>query len=251
MNEATTDIIVARSRDVDRLSTMVLWSVVAHVVVTAIVMLVPKEESDLTPKAVMTINLGGAPGPRTGTTQMAARPVQAPESLVKRAETAPAPKPPAMTLPDPKSKPQAAVKNAPKDAASKSPTTGPQLTEGTARSSERKRGQGFGLSGGGGGDSSGVTLDVADFCCPEYIIGMKEAIVRNWNENQGRVGVTTMMFTIRKDGRIEGIRVEKKSGFPALDEEAARALSVTRLDALPGRYPNPTLTVHLLFKYSN
>ena len=38
MNEATTDIIVARSRDVDRLSTMVLWSVVAHVVVTAIVM---------------------------------------------------------------------------------------------------------------------------------------------------------------------------------------------------------------------
>lgn len=251
MNEATTDVIVARSRDADRLSTMVLWSIAAHVVVTALVVLVPHPEIDQTPKAVMTINIGGAPGPRTGITQMAARPVQAPEPEQKRAETAPAPKAPAMTLPAPKSKPQT-VKNAPREAASKTPTTGPELTEGTARASERKRGQGFaGLSGGGGGDSSGVTLDVADFCCPEYIIGMKEAIVRNWNHKKGRVGVTMMMFTIRKDGRIEGIRVEKPSGFPALDDEAARALSVARLDPLPGRYPNPTLTVHLLFEYTN
>jgi TonB family protein len=250
MNEAT-DIIVARSRDVDRLSTMVMWSVAAHVVVTAIVVLVPRPATDLTPKAIMTINLGGASGPRTGMTQMAARPVQAPEPATKRAESAPAPKPPAMTLPDPKSKPQA-VKNAPKDAASKTPTTGPELTEGTARSSERKRGQGFaGLSGGGGGDNSGVTLDVTDFCCPDYIIAMKEAIDRNWNENQVRTGVTTMMFTIRSDGRIEGIRVEKPSGFPALDDEAARALRFTRLDPLPRNYPNPTLTVHLRFEYGN
>jgi TonB family protein len=181
---------------------------------------------------------------------MAARPVQAPEPEQKRAETAPAPKPPAMTLPDPKSKPQA-VKNAPRDAASKAPTTGPELTEGTARSSERKRGQGFaGLSSGGGGDSSGVTLDVADFCCPEYIITMKETILRNWNGNQGRVGVTTMMFTIQRDGTIEGIRRERGSGFPSLDEAAERALRVTRrLDPLPNRYPNQTLTVHLQFEY--
>ena len=252
MNEATTDVIVARSKDVDRLSTMVLWSIAAHVVVTALVVLVPRPETDLTPKAVMTINIGGAPGPRTGITQMAARPVQAPEPEQKRAETAPAPKAPAMTLPDPKSKPQA-VKNAPRDAASKAPTTGPELTEGTARSSERKRGQGFaGLSGGGGGDSSGVTLDVTDFCCQDYIILMKETITRNWNGNKGRVGVTTMMFTIRRDGRLERIQIEKGSGFTELDQEAERALRVTRrLDPLPNRYPNDTLTVHLKFEYEN
>lgn len=249
MNEATTDIIVARSRDVDRLSTMVFWSVVAHVVVTAIVVLAPHPKTDLTPKAVMTINLGGAPGPRTGMTQMSARPVQAPEPEQKRAETAPAPKTPAMTLPDPKSKPQA-VKNAPRDAASKSPTTGPELTDGTARSSPRKRGGGFaGLSSGGGGDSSGVQLDVADFCCPEYIVAMKETILQNWSSKQGRVGVTTMVFTIRRDGRLEGIRVEKGSGFTSLDQEADRALRITRLDPLPNRYPNQTLTVHLQFEY--
>ena len=249
MNEATTDIIVARSRDVDRLSTMVLWSVVAHVVVTAIVVLVPRPQTDLAPKPVMTINFGGASGPRTGITQMAARPVQAPEPEQKRAETAPAPKPPAMSLPDPKSKPQA-VKNAPRDAASKTPTTGPELTEGTARSSERKRGQGFaGLSGGGGGDNSGVQLDVADFCCPEYITAMKETIKQNWNDKQARPGVTTMVFTIRRDGRLEGIKVAKPSGITALDDEAARALSITRLDPLPRKYPNQTLTVHLQFEY--
>ena len=251
MNEATTDVIVARSRDADRLSTMVLWSVAAHVVVTALVVLVPHPKTDLTPRAVMTINIGGAPGPRTGITQMAARPVQAPEPEQKRAETAPAPKAPAMTLPDPKSKPQT-VKNAPREAASKTPTTGPELREGTARSSERKRGQGFaGLSGGGGGDSSGVTLDVADFCCQDYIVLMKETITRNWNGNKGRVGVTTMKFTIRRDGRLERIQLEKGSGFPELDQEAERALRVTRLDPLPNRYPNDTLTVHLLFEYEN
>jgi TonB family protein len=156
-----------------------------------------------------------------------------------------------MTLPDPKSKPQT-VKNAPREAASKTPTTGPELREGTARASEKKRGQGFaGLSGGGGGVSGAVTLDVADFCCPEYIIGMQEAIDRNWNDRQGRPGSTKMMFTIRRDGRIERIRVEKPSGSNALDEEAARALRVTRLDPLPDKYPNPTLTVHLQFEYES
>ena len=250
MNEAATDIIVARSRDVDRLSSMVLWSVAAHVVLTAIVVLAPHPKTDLTPKAIMTINFGGAPGPRTGMTQMAARPVQAPEPAQKRAETAPAPKPPEMTLPNPKSKPQAAVKNAPRDAASKARTTGPEPTEGTAASSPRIRGRGFaGLSSGGGGDSSGVTLDVADFCCPEYIIAMKETILQNWNGKQGRVGVTTMVFTIRREGRLEGIRVEKGSGFTPLDQEADRALRVTRLGPLPSRYPNQTLTVHLQFEY--
>ena len=50
MNEATTDVIVARSHDVDRLSTMVMWSVVAHVVVTALILFMPHEKTDLTPK---------------------------------------------------------------------------------------------------------------------------------------------------------------------------------------------------------
>ena len=78
---------------------------------------------------------------------------------------------------------------------------------------------------------------------------MAELIRQNWNGKQGLVGVTTMMFTIQKDGRIEGIQVEKASGFTALDNEAARALRIARLPPLPSRYTNPTLTVHLEFEY--
>ena len=251
MTEATTDVIVARSKDVDRLTTMVLWSVGAHIVITAIVLLAPHPKTDVATKTVMTINLGGAPGPRTGMTQMASQTVQAPApEQPKVAPTPPAPKPPEMTLPNPKSKPQAPVKNAPREAASKTPATGAEPNEGEARSSPRKRGQGFaGLSTGGGGDSGGVTVDAIDFCCPEYITGMKERILQSWNGKQGQAGVTTMMFTITREGRIEGIRREKPSGVTRLDDEAERALRITRLEPLPNRYPNQTLTVHLQFEY--
>ena len=78
---------------------------------------------------------------------------------------------------------------------------------------------------------------------------MKETITRNWNGKKGRIVVTTMMFTIRRDGRLERIQLEKGSGFTELDQEAERALRVTRLDPLPNRYPNETLTVHLQFEY--
>jgi TonB family protein len=58
-----------------------------------------------------------------------------------------------------------------------------------------------------------------------------------------------MKFTIRRDGGIEGIQVEKQSGFIVLDNEAGRALRIVRLPQLPRAYPNPTLTVHLEFEY--
>jgi TonB family protein len=249
MSEATTDVIVARSHDVDRLSTMVLWSIGAHLVVTALIVLMPHPKTDLAPKQVMTITIGGAPGPRTGMTQMGARAVQAPEPAVKKAETAPAPVKPEMTLPDPTLKPRQQPKNAPKEATAKTVSTGAEPQAGTAKAETRVRGQGFGLSSAGGGGTGGVTVDAVNFCCPDYITTMAELVTQNWNGKQGLVGLTTMMFTIQKDGRIEGIQVENGSGFIALDNEAARALRFVRLPPLPTRYTNPTLTVHLEFAY--
>jgi len=249
MNGSATDVIVARSQHVDRLSTMLVWSIAAHVVVTAVVVLMPHPKTDLEPKNVMTITIGGAPGPRTGMTQMAARTVQAPQPEVKKAETAPAPKP-EMTLPDPKLKPRPQPKNAPKEASAKTVATGPEPQEGPAKAETRVRGRGFaGLSSGGGGGTGGVTVDAVNFCCPDYINEMAELVRQAWNGNKGRTGLTTMMFTIQRDGRVEGIRVEKGSGFTELDEEAARALRVVRLPQLPRQYTNPSLTVHLEFAY--
>jgi TonB family protein len=250
MNGSATDVIVARSHNVDRLTTMVMWSIGAHVVVTALIVLMPHTKADLTPKDVMTITIGGAPGPRTGMTQMGAKAVQAPEpEPVKRAETAPAPTKPEMTLPDPKLKPRPAPKSAPKEAAAKTQSTGAEPQEGTAKAETRVRGQGFGLSSGGGGGTGGVTVDAINFCCPDYISTMADLVRQGWNGRQGITGVTKMMFTITKDGRLEGIQLETSSGFQALDNEAARALRVARLPPLPSRYTNPTLTVHLEFAY--
>ncbi len=251
MNGSTTDVIVARSHHVDRLSTMVMWSIAAHIIVTAVLVMMPHPKSDVGPKEVMTITIGGAPGPRTGMTQMGARAVQAPqpETPVKRAETAPAAAKPEMTLPDPTLKPRQQPKNAPKEATAKTPSTGAEPQEGTAKAETRVRGQGFGLSSSGGGGTGGVTVDAVNFCCPDYIVTMSEVVKQGWNNRQGISGLTKMKFTILKDGRLQDIQLETSSGFVLLDNEAARALRVARLPPLPSRYTNPTLTVHLEFEY--
>jgi TonB family protein len=113
------------------------------------------------------------------------------------------------------------------------------------------RGPGFGLSSAGGtaNNNAKVELDTTDFCCGEYLNAMSAAITRNWNQRQGARGTTTMKFTIRKDGSLTGIEVERTSGFVLLDREAERALNRTTLPPLPDRYTNPTLTVHIQFKY--
>jgi TonB family protein len=255
MNEAVTDIIVARSREADRLPAMVVWSIAAHIVVTALIMFVPAPDATPPPRTIMTISLGGAPGPRTGgMNQMGSRAVQAPppEEAVRRAETAPAPKPPAMTLPDPKARtrPQTAKpKQAPPDAVSKTAATGEQPNEGTVPSSTQVRGQGFGLSSAGGTGGE-LTVDAADFCCREYLIEMKDRITASWSRSQGIPGITKVQFTVHRDGSIRDAKVEKPSGFAVLDAAAMRALTAVRLSPLPKQYPNPTLTVHLEFVYS-
>ena len=152
MNEAVTDIIVARSRTADRLSAMVMWSFGAHVIVVAALLLVPSTRPDPAPRTIMTITLGGAVGPKTaGINQMGGRAVQAPqpEQPVRRAETAPAPAPPKMTLPDPKSRTRqerARPQQAPDEAKGRTATTGAKPQEGTTKADTQNRGQGFGLS---------------------------------------------------------------------------------------------------------
>ena len=119
---------------------------------------------------------------------------------------------------------------------------------GVTRTETGTRGQGFGLATGGSG-GSGVQLDVADFCCSEYIEQMVRLIQRSWQAGQGVRGATVMRFTITRGGSIEGVTVERPSGFLALDLAAERALLTTRLAELPPQFSNPSLTVHLTFEY--
>jgi TonB family protein len=254
MSEAVTDIIAARARQPEGLAAMATWSLLVHALVVAGLLLAPNAPADEAPSTVMTISLGGAPGPRTGgITQMGGREVQVatPEPPPK-IETPPAPTRPVMTLPDPKSRPRperARPERAPENSTARTPSTGDAARAGSTRAETQVRGQGFGLSSSGGAGGS-VTVDAVDFCCTEYLEQMAAIIRRNWVQSQGAFGTTLMQFTIKRDGTIEQVRLERPSGSDALDLASQRALAVTRqLPPLPQQYPNQTLGVHMKFEY--
>jgi TonB family protein len=142
-------------------------------------------------------------------------------------------------------KPQ--TQEAPKEATARTPSTG-QPQEGSTRVDTGAKGQGFGLTSGGGAGTS-VQLDVANFCCPEYLSQMVTLIQRNWQSNQGIAGSVIMKFTITRAGTIESVQLERSSGFLAHELTAQRALLLTRLPELPIQFPNPTLTIHMTFEY--
>jgi outer membrane biosynthesis protein TonB len=237
-----TDVIVARGRKVEPLKGMLVWSVAAHAGVIALLLFGPMDwgiAADEAPTPVMTISLAGAPGPReTGMTPMGGRTVEAPPpEAVQRAMPPPPPRPLERVVP---------VETPPRRPRATPPPEEPQ--PGVTRTETETRGQGFGLATGGAG-GSGVQLDVANFCCPEYIEQMVALIQRSWQANQGVRGATLMRFVITRGGSIEGIMVERSSGLISLDLAAQRALLTTRLAELPAQYPNSTLGVHLTFEY--
>lgn len=237
-----TDVIVARRQQPEPFSAMVVWSIAAHLGVLAFLIFGPFDwgvSADETPRTVMTISLAGAPGPRAGgMTPMGGRAI--PE---------PTPAPPRPVPPPPPKPREAATPTAPVRRPPPQPKPSPEEPQpGVTRTETGARGQGFGLATGGSG-GSGVQLDVSNFCCPEYIEQMVTLIQRNWQANQGVRGATLMKFTINRNGSIQGVMVERPSGFLALDLAAERALLITRLPELPVPFPNPTLTVHITFEY--
>jgi TonB family protein len=250
---SVTDIIISRAQITERMDAMIPWSIAAHIALFAFMIFMPaswRGAVDEGPRTVMTISLGGAAGPRNGgLTTMGGRTVQAPPpEPVKKVETPPAAKTPEMALPTKNArqvKPQ--TREAPKEATARTPSTG-QPQEGSTRVDTGAKGQGFGLTSGGGAGTS-VQLDVANFCCPEYLSQMVTLIQRNWQSNQGIAGSVIMKFTITRAGTIENVQVERSSGFLAHELTAQRALLLTRLPELPIQFPNPSLTIHMTFEY--
>ena len=252
--EAVSDILASRAAEPPGLRRMAAISVTAHIVLTAAFLLMPTlTPRDAPDEDVMTISLGGAPGPNVGgMTPMGGRAVQAPqpEKLERRTITPPAAKAPEMTLPTPtRATPRPAVREAPPEARSRTPTTGPEPRAGSTPVDTGGQGTQFGLTRGGGG--TGGYVDAANFCCPEYLSTMLQLIQRNTNPRQQVPGRTVMKFTIERDGRISSIEIERSSGYFALDQMSQRALVLTRqFPALPPQYTEDRLTVHLTFEYT-
>jgi len=254
--DTVTQVLQARAHEPGGLTQTALLSLLAHGAAIAVLVLAPSpwRNSAIQPPVVMTISLGGTPGPNQGMTTEGGRPVQAapPEAEpARRAEPAPAPKAPAMVLPipDKRVKPRPAAKQAPDQAKSTTASKGEEPRPGSTRTDTGARGMGFGLSTGGGG-GAGSYLDVGNFCCPEYLTTMMELIRRNWNQRQEVSGEVLMKFVIQRNGQITAVEVERSSGYAALDLNSQRALLLTRqLPALPSAFPDDHLTVHLSFQY--
>ena len=146
--------------------------------------------------------------------------------------------------------PAVTVKQAPDEARGRTPTRGAQTSAGSAIADTGVRGQGFGLSTGGGA-GTGSSLEITgDFCCPEYLATMIARIRSAWNQDQGARGTSLIRFTIKRDGAITDATIFKPSGTLTLDTAALRAVLATKtLPPLPDAFPNPTLTMRLSFEY--
>jgi len=258
-----TDVLRDRRGEPDGLQKMLVASVVAHIAVATLVMVAPHWGPGTTepPRTIMTINIaGGGDGPvNGGMTAIGGRPIQqqtpTAEPPKREAVRPPAVKEPEMTIPLRAAKPskpvaKTEVKQAPAEARGRTPTKGAQVTPGNSIAETGARGQGFGLSTGGGPGTGSSLEIIGDFCCPGYIATMVDRIRGAWNQNQGSRGVSFVKFTIQRDGRLTDYIIERPSGSTPLDLAALRAVAVTKsLPPLPNEYTNPTLVVHLSFEY--
>jgi TonB family protein len=257
-----TDVLRDRLEPPAGLQRMITLSLVAHAVFAAVLMLAPRAllgTHSPEPRTIMTISLGGSEGPLNGgMTPAAGRATQiaVPKEELKKPDTF---APPAATKPEmviatktrapSKTPTPAPVKDAPDQATGRRPSRGTEVSKGSALTYTGAKGEGFGLSTGGG-HGSGSTLDVADFCCPDYIATMIDRIRAAWQPNQGQAGIVKVKFTIQRDGRLTDVTVEQPSGSTVLDNAALRAVLLTRtLNPLPPQFSNPTLGVHLNFEY--
>jgi TonB family protein len=256
--DVVSQVISARTQDSAGMESMLGASLLAHLGLIAFVAFAPSGWFGAETKqaeVVMTISLGGPVGPRDGgMTQMGGRPVQAIAEAKRAIEPVrpPAAKAPEMIEPK-KSAPkksESKVEQTTKTPTGRTPTKGEELREGSAVSAvSSARGQGFGLSSGGGG--TGSVLHTANFCCPDYIARMLEQIRENWNSNQQANGVAVVRYVIQRDGRITDVQLERSSGYPALDYMAMRALQATRqIQPLPDAFTEPHLPVSLTFEYT-
>ena len=254
--DAVSEVLIARSRPSAGFDRMVGTSLIAHATLAAVVILGPAAwwgKKDKPPENLMVVSLGGPVGPETaGLNTLGARPIQqvTPVDAKKPIEAVrpPASRTPEMTVPTkepPKKTPD--NKAEAKDPRSRTPTKGKELQKGTAVADTGSKSTSTGLAFGAGG--AGGSLDVANFCCPEYLATMREFILRNWSSRQQTEAVTKLHFVIQKDGRIADIEVEQSSGNANLDFLARRALLLTQLPPLPAGYDQSVLGVHLSFEY--
>jgi TonB family protein len=256
MSDLVSSAIAARMRDEDHLRKSLVVSLLVHLTAIALLVIAPHliGLKPHAPEPAMTISLGGVAGPVTGgMTPISARPTQKaePQDLPRpQPVRPPAQKPPDMVEPTKtRQAPRPPVTQAPKQAAGRTPTTGPQEVKGQGNDPRGAPNNEAGLSTGGGGDNSQVSL--GNFCDPQYLGQMITLIHRNWNPQQAATGTPVIRYVIQRDGTLTDVSIKQSSGYQMLDFLAQRAVAQTRaLPPLPSCYPYPNFIVNLTFEYT-
>jgi outer membrane biosynthesis protein TonB len=256
--DAVTQILLERSQKVDNLTRMVIVSFLAHAAVVTAVTLLPRQWSAPRDSApVMTISLGGAPGPKQGNNPISAKEIQeaVPETVKPRNDAPPALAKPEMIEPVKAAKPEpkTPAKPEPKKETVQlhgaKPTQGTEVKAGSAKVETHGAAVPFGGLATGGGGAGQAYTDYANFCCPEYITAVTEQIRRNWNSKQQQDGTSAVKFTIRRDGSITDVAVEQGAN-QILNLASQRAILTTqRVAPLPAAFTPETLILHIFFQY--
>jgi periplasmic protein TonB len=259
MSDLVSSAIAGRLRDEASLRQSLIVSTVAHGVGLALLIVLPGFLGlrQAPPEPTMFVSIGGAPGANTGgMTPMSARPVQRAEPKPELPRPEPV-RPPAARTPEmvepsktTRTPPRTPVTQAPKEAASRTPTTGAQVSKGASTvDTKGAPTTEAGLSTGGAAGNANTT--VGNFCDPQYLGQMITLIHRNWNSNQGVLGTPVVRFTIQRDGTLSDVALKQSSGRQMLDFVANRAVIATKaIPPLPSCYPYPTFIVNLSFEYT-
>jgi len=116
-------------------------------------------------------------------------------------------------------------------------------------------GQGSGIPGlkasGGVQGGTGLVGELdGNFPFVWYLQNVQNAITGNWNRLSSAQGRVQIYFRIRRDGSLEGIRVESPSGNGTLDQSALQAVKRSDpLPRLPDGFEGKSLGVRFWFSY--
>ena len=107
-----------------------------------------------------------------------------------------------------------------------------------------------GSPGGGGGPAGIDALPEPDF--GPYISELQRRIKRNWSPpSDNRNKRVVAIFTIARDGRLVGIRIQQSSGVQSADDAAMAAIRASApFNPLPVNYRGKDIDVQFIFDYT-
>ena len=149
----------------------------------------------------------------------------------------------AAALPRPDSK---ELPTAPSPAPSKTPTPTPVQREASAPPPPQPLGTASGSTAGTGP----VNLNVTDFPYAYYIRQVHQKIQERWNGRAIPGQQPSVVFEIGRDGRLNGVAIDKSSGNGYYDQAALRAINdASPFPPLPVEYKKSALRIGLQFVF--